>query len=108
MEHVYNGMHGIRKDSKETAAAYAADSKIEDVVRDPVFGDYGRLIVPADEWYHSGETLKDLRLIWYNHIDPEKTVEIVNDMHDRADEFVKWARGKHLCSSSGILIVMLI
>lgn len=84
MEHIYNGLHGIRKGSKETAAAYTADSKITDVVRDPVFGDYGRLIFLADEWYYSGETLKDLRFIWYNHINPEKTAEIVNNMHDRA------------------------
>lgn len=28
--------------------------------------------------------LKDLRLTWYSNIDPNKTAEIVNYMHDRA------------------------
>lgn len=68
----------------ETNAAYTTDSKITDVVNDPVFGDFGRLIFPTDEWYYSGETLKDLQLTWYNNIDPEKSVEIVNYMHNRA------------------------
>ena len=35
-----------------------------------------RLIFPVDEGYWSGETLEDLRLVWYNYIDPDKTVEI--------------------------------
>ena len=38
----------------------------------------GRLIFPVDEGYWSGETLEQLRLVWYNYIDPDKTVEICN------------------------------
>lgn len=63
-------------------APYTADTPITDVVNDPVFGDYGRLIFPVDEWYYSGETLGQLRLTWYSNIQPDKTVEIVNYMHD--------------------------
>lgn len=65
-----------------------ADTKNSDVVNDPVFGDYGRLIFPVDTGYCSGDTLGDLRLTWYSHIDPNKTVEIVNDMyaHAKADD----------------------
>ena len=48
------------------------------MIEDPVFGDYGRLIFPVDSGYYSGSTLGDLRLTWYNNIDPNKTVEIVN------------------------------
>ena len=65
-------------------APYTADTHIADVVNDPVFGDYGRLIFPVDEWYYSGETPGQLRLTWYSNIQPDKTVEIVNYMHDHA------------------------
>ena len=49
------------------------------------FGDWGRLIFPADEGYYSGSTLKDLRLTWYSNIQPAKTVEIVNYLRAKAD-----------------------
>lgn len=63
---------------------YTVDTPIEDVIRDPVFGEYGRLIFPVDVGYYSGDTLEDLRLTWYNNISPDKTVEIANYMKDRA------------------------
>ena len=63
---------------------YTVDTPIADVINDPVFGDYGRLIFPVDEWYYSGDTLGELRLTWYSNIQPDKTVEIVNYMHDHA------------------------
>lgn len=67
------------------SAAYTADTKIADVQSDSVFGTYGRLIFPVDEGYYSGNTLGELRLTWYNNIDSEKTVEIVNYMKDHAE-----------------------
>lgn len=63
---------------------YTADTPIETVAADPVFGDYGRLLFPVDDWYMSCETLGDLQLTWYSNIDPEKTVEIVNSLYNRA------------------------
>ena len=63
---------------------YTADTPIETVAADPVFGDYGRLLFPVDDGYMSGETLGDLQLTWYSNIDPEKTVEIVNSLYNRA------------------------
>ena len=57
---------------------YNRQSCIADVMNDPYFGDWGRLIFPVDEGYWDGTTLEDLRLTWYNGIDPDKTVEIVN------------------------------
>ena len=63
---------------------YTADTPIETVAADPVFGDYGWLLFPVDDWYMSGETLGDLQLTWYTNIDPEKTVEIVNSLYNRA------------------------
>ena len=67
------------------STAYTADTKIADVQSDPVFGTYGRLIFPVNEGYYSGTTLGELRLTWYNGIDPDKTVEIVNYMKDHAE-----------------------
>lgn len=64
---------------------YTADSKIADVTSDPAFGAYGRLIFPVDEGYYSGNTLGELRLTWYDNVDSEKTVEIVNYMKDHAE-----------------------
>ena len=70
--------------SQDTAAPYTADTPISQVIEDPVFNGYGRLIFPVDTGYYSGDTLGELRLTWYNNIDPEETVAIVNDLHDRA------------------------
>ena len=52
--------------NKTISRPYTADSSIEDVINEPVFGDYGRLLLPADEYYWSGDKLSDLRLTWYN------------------------------------------
>ena len=55
-------------------------TKIEEVINDPAFGEYGRLIFPVNAGYMSGDTLGNLGLAWYSDIRPEKTVEIVNYM----------------------------
>ena len=65
---------------------YNRQSRIADVMNDPDFGDWGRLIFPANTSYWSGTTLEDLRLTWYNGIDPDKTVEIVNYFKAHHDE----------------------
>lgn len=64
---------------------YTVDSKITDVTQDSSFGHYGKLIFPVDEGCYSGETLGQLQLIWYNNIDPDKTVEIVNCLKEKVD-----------------------
>lgn len=63
---------------------YTVDTAIADVKSDPVFGDYGRLIFPVEDWYYGGETLGDLSLTYYSNIDPDKTVEITNYMKEHA------------------------
>ena len=64
---------------------YARDTLISDVINDPCFGDYGRLIFPVDKGYYSGNTLENLGLTWYNYIDPDKTVEIANYLKAHAE-----------------------
>ena len=63
---------------------YTTDTPIQTVMDDPVFGDYGRLLFPADTGYWSGDTLGSLRLTWYHNIDPGETVAIVNHLHTQA------------------------
>ena len=64
--------------------SYTVDTLISDVIADPVFGEYGRLIFPVDTGYYSGNTLGSLRLTWYSNIDSDKTVEITNYMKEHA------------------------
>lgn len=85
-EFVYNALPSFfpTNHSDMTENHYKRTSLISDVMNDPVFGDYGRLIFPVDEGYWSGSTLEGLHLVWYNYIDPDKTVEIVNYMYSHA------------------------
>ena len=41
---------------------WSQNTPIDEVVSYPGFGNWGRLIFPADEGYYSGSTLGDLRL----------------------------------------------
>ena len=64
-----------------TSATY-----VRDVINNPVFGKYGRLIFPVDRPLRDDLTLKDMDevLVWYNDINPDKTVEIVNYLGHQA------------------------
>lgn len=74
------------KNAEPMTNYYNRQSRIADVMNDPDFGDWGRLILPANNSYWSGTTLEDLDLTWYNGIDPDKTVEIVNYIKAHHDE----------------------
>ncbi len=63
---------------------YGVDTRINDVINDPVFKNYGRLIFPVDNGYYSGNTLGELSLAWYNNINSDNTIEIVNYMKNKA------------------------
>ena len=64
---------------------FTVSTPIQEVMDDPVFGRYGRLLFPVDDWYMSGNTLGELQLTWYNNIGPNETVEIVNTLWQRAN-----------------------
>lgn len=86
-----SGNMETERDSKNDAemnenTLFTRNTAIADVITNPVFGDYGRLIFPVDEEYYSGNTLENLGLTWYSYIDPDKTVEIVNYMKTHAEE----------------------
>jgi len=95
LEYTYNGMKAFWSRENATAEdhetmqseqdAFTVDTKIEDVISDSVFGDYGRLLFPTDEGYFSGDTLGELSLTWYTNINPDRTVEIANYMKEHAE-----------------------
>ena len=70
------------EDQTEMSEPFTAKTAIQDVIQDVAFGEYGRLIFPVNDHYYNGETLEDLQLTYYSHIDPNATVEIVNYLKD--------------------------
>ena len=66
--------------------AYTLETKGVDVINDPVFGDYGRLLFPVDRTIDEDLELQDVGdiLIWYNNVNPDRTVEIANYLRDQA------------------------
>lgn len=62
------------------------NTRISDVMNDPLFDGYGKLLFPVDPGYYGGDTLGSLRLTWYSHIRPARTVAVVNGMRE-------WAAG---------------
>ena len=69
----------------QMAEPFTTSTSIQDVIDNSVFVGYGRLLFPVEDWYMSGSTLGDLQLTWYNNIDQEETVEIVNTLWQRAN-----------------------
>lgn len=56
---------------------------------DSAFGDFGRLLFPADRSVPENATLSEVSsenvYVWYSGIQPKKTVEIVNFLKTRAE-----------------------
>ncbi|KXG76089.1 Endo-1,4-beta-xylanase Y [Fervidicola ferrireducens] len=101
MEYIYNGLKAFwdaqdktKEEQQEVRSnlgkdhhykVFTANTKIEDVIKYPAFKNFGRLLFPTDKNYYSGDTLGELSLMWYNNINPNKTVEIVNYLQERAE-----------------------
>lgn len=66
---------------------FTLETRVTEVMENPAFGDYGRLIFPADVNISNSLELKDIGTIltWYNNVNPEKTVEIVNYLKNQAE-----------------------
>ena len=69
-----------------TQSDHTRGSLISDVISNPSFGNYGRLIFPVNNSYWGGSTLEQLSLTWYTHINPDKTVEVVNYLLAHSDD----------------------
>ena len=66
--------------------AVTRDTKVQEVIDNPVFEDYGRVLFPMDREIDEDLTLEDAGdiLVLYNDINPDKTVEIVNYLGEQA------------------------
>lgn len=67
---------------------YTRTSSVKDVIQNPYFRDFGRLLFPVDRSVSEGMTLEQISsgsvYVWYHNIEPDKTVEIIENLHDRA------------------------
>ena len=68
---------------------FTQDTTVGEVIHDPAFGDFGRLLFPVDRYISEDMTLADISssdvYVWYSNIDADKTVEIVNNLKTRAE-----------------------
>lgn len=67
---------------------YTSQSTVSDVINDPAFGSFGRLLFPVDRSVSPSMTLAQVSTssvyMWYPYIRVEKTVEILNFLHSQA------------------------
>lgn len=67
---------------------YNLQSTVADVISDPAFGSFGRLLFPVDRNVSPSMTLAEASTssvyMWYPYIRAEKTVEILNYLHEQA------------------------
>ena len=82
------GMEDVIMEQKESENIYMRSSTVGDVINDPYFEDFGRLLFPIGRSVSEDMTLEEISsgsvYVWYNYIDPDKTVEIIQSLHDHA------------------------
>lgn len=66
---------------------YTLDSTVGEVLGDPIFEDFGHLLFPVDRSVTEDMSLAEVSssrvFVWYNNIQPEKTVEVINHLKSR-------------------------
>jgi len=74
----------FKKEENKTFDIYTT---VKEVREYPLFKDYGKLIFPVDRSIPDDEQLKDIGdyYVWYNYIDSDTTVEVVNYMKSQTD-----------------------
>lgn len=73
-----------------TMRMFTLDSTVGEVLADPAFEDFGRLLFPVERSVSENMSLADVStsrvFVWYNNIQPEKTVAIINHLKSRATD----------------------
>ena len=84
--HALQNFFGTQEGTHLNFESVTRDTLVRDVMDNPVFGDHGRLLFPVDRTIPDRMTLENVGdvLVWYNNINPDKTVEIVNSLGERA------------------------
>lgn len=84
--HSLQNFFGNREGTHLEFESVTRDTLVRDVMNNPVFADHGRLLFPVDQTIPDGMTLENVgdMLVWYNNINPDKTVEIINSLGERA------------------------
>lgn len=95
MEYTYNGLlyffGSVDKNDENIShtSDFTTNTKVSDVISDPAFEDFGRLLFPVDKTVSGDMTLENISTgsvyTWYNYIDTSKTVEILNQLKDSAE-----------------------
>lgn len=66
------------------------DTTVGEITANPAFEDFGRLLFPVDRIVTDDMTLAEISTsrvyTWYNNIQPEKTVEIINTLIENAEK----------------------
>lgn len=79
----------IKKEKQEMndMSYFTKDTKVVDVINNKSFENFGNLIFPVDRTIDNNMTLEtcDDLYIWYNYMNTDKTVEIVNYMKEQVD-----------------------
>lgn len=73
------------KEDSQGNAVLSKETKINEIINDPMFSEFGRLLFPTDLKIYPEDTLNDLELIMkYNtNVDVDNTVEVFNYMKDQ-------------------------
>ena len=84
--HALQNFFGNQEDTQVNFEPVTRDTLVRDVMDDPIFGGHGRLLFPVDRTIPQDMTLEDVGglLVWYHDVNPDKTVEIVNALGERA------------------------
>ncbi|EGO5972398.1 alpha/beta hydrolase [Listeria monocytogenes] len=73
-----------------TMTKFTLESTVGEVLADPAFEDFGHLLFPVDRNVTEEMSLADVSTsrvyVWYNNIQPEKTVAIINHLKSRATD----------------------
>lgn len=83
-----NDTNMINENTEDIEQYFTPQSTVKDVISDPAFGNFGRLLFPVDRSISADMTLAQVSTsnvyLWYPYIRVEKTVEILNYLHTRA------------------------
>lgn len=70
-----------------TISYFTRDTQVNDVINNVSFAEFGELLFPVDRQFDKNMTLENVGdiYIWYNYINPDKTVEILNFLKQESD-----------------------